>query len=340
MQAYSSRLQRWATFCSHHHIHRVDGMTTSNVVAFLLTLAREGLQASTLRQYVTALNQLRSLIGLPSLTSVHGNAISLFCDSIERAPVAPPARPRTAERLPVTISILAIISRRVSMDTIDGQMIWAAMTMAVCGLLRSGEFTVRASHSPDDQHRALLRMQHLSLSTDRSGMSLRIPVSKTDPLGRGVTVSYACIPNVPWCPVCSVRDYLSARQRLSSSPVSTNDALFVQPNGLPLTQQYLIERLQSMITLVPELRSHASRFTGHSFRRGGAQSLADAGVPINDIMIAGRWRSNAVNVYLSTSASMAIVQAAAFAGSLTRAANAPLVPSNPLMISIDDDDID
>ena len=35
-------------------------------------------------------------------------------------------------------------------------------------------------------------------------------------------------------------------------------------------------------------------FSGHSFRRGGAQSLFDAGVPLDTIRDIGRWKSDIV----------------------------------------------
>ena len=41
--------------------------------------------------------------------------------------------------------------------------------------------------------------------------------------------------------------------------------------------------------------------TGHSFRQGGAQSLFDAGVSIEDIKIFGRWRSDAFRRYIEMS---------------------------------------
>ena len=36
---------------------------------------------------------------------------------------------------------------------------------------------------------------------------------------------------------------------------------------------------------------------GHSFRQGGAQSLFDAGISVEDIKIFGRWKSDAFRLY-------------------------------------------
>ena len=51
--------------------------------------------------------------------------------------------------------------------------------------------------------------------------------------------------------------------------------------------------------------------TGHSFRRGGAQWLFDAGVPLDTIQRIGRWRSNAWELYINTAARDASISSAA-----------------------------
>ena len=40
---------------------------------------------------------------------------------------------------------------------------------------------------------------------------------------------------------------------------------------------------------------------GHSFRQGGAQSLFDAGISVEDINIFGRWKSDAFRLYIQMS---------------------------------------
>jgi hypothetical protein len=45
------------------------------------------------------------------------------------------------------------------------------------------------------------------------------------------------------------------------------------------------------------------KYSGHSFRKGGAQSAYDAGIPIADIKILGRWRSWCFELYRSITVS-------------------------------------
>jgi hypothetical protein len=41
-------------------------------------------------------------------------------------------------------------------------------------------------------------------------------------------------------------------------------------------------------------------YTGHSLRRGAAQDAHDMGLPRDDIMMLGRWSSDAVDRYYNT----------------------------------------
>ena len=51
---------------------------------------------------------------------------------------------------------------------------------------------------------------------------------------------------------------------------------------------------------------HADDYHGHSFRRGGAQSLADRGCTSEQIQEGGRWKSSAHKVYHNTNYSLSM----------------------------------
>ena len=50
--------------------------------------------------------------------------------------------------------------------------------------------------------------------------------------------------------------------------------------------------------MVTQNRPSADSYSSHSLRRGGAQFLRDAGVPRDLIKLMGRWKSDAVDVYM------------------------------------------
>ena len=53
-------------------------------------------------------------------------------------------------------------------------------------------------------------------------------------------------------------------------------------------------------TLLSRLNLPAHRYNGHSFRKGGAQSLADAQVHRDIIQAMGRWSSDCYKLYITT----------------------------------------
>ena len=80
--------------------------------------------------------------------------------------------------------------------------------------------------------------------------------------------------------------------------------LFLEPGNRPILRAYLIKRLRAAIARVGRNPAH---YAGHSLRKGGAQSLFDAGVDMRDIACVGRWvqGSNAVRLYRSVSSPQA-----------------------------------
>ena len=63
----------------------------------------------------------------------------------------------------------------------------------------------------------------------------------------------------------------------------------------------LREILSEIMKEWPEERFDLARVTAHSLRRGGATAAAEAGVPLATIQEHGRWRSDAVLVYIRKS---------------------------------------
>jgi integrase len=167
----------------------------------------------------------------------------------------------------------------------DDAMLWAAMTLAVAGLLRSGEFTsVRGVES--------LRMSALHIDKQRSSMSITLPRDKTT--SSPVPIHIAAT-RTATCPVDAMVRYLSYWRN-----IPPDAPLFEWSNGQPLTQSSLVLNMQRLLTAagVP----NADQYTGHSFRRGGATALANCNTSMHVLQKAGRWTSNAAQRYIDTSA--------------------------------------
>jgi hypothetical protein len=166
----------------------------------------------------------------------------------------------------------------------DGAMLWAAMTVAVAGLLRSGEFTsVRGSST--------LCMNALHINKQKSAMVLTLPRDKTtsSPVHINIAATHTAT-----CPVDAMVQYLAYWRDIPSDA-----PLFEWSNGRPLSQRSLVVNMQRLLTEagVP----NADQYTGHSFRRGGATALANSQTAMHILKKAGRWSSNAAQLYLDTS---------------------------------------
>jgi hypothetical protein len=166
----------------------------------------------------------------------------------------------------------------------DGAMIWAAMTIAVAGLLRSGEFTsVRGSNT--------LTVYAIHMDKQRSSMMVSLPRDKTSSSPVEIHIAATHTAN---CPVNAMAQYLKYRRHAPS-----NAPLFEWSNGRPLSQRSLIVNMQRLLTAagIP----NAEQYTGHSFRRGGATALANSHTSMHVLKKAGRWSSNAAQLYIDTS---------------------------------------
>ena len=147
-----------------------------------------------------------------------------------------------------------------------------------------------------------LKVSHLQFDSD--GVSVTIPKSKTDQLGRGETV-YIQFATHPSCPVTLIQDYID---RLHYEP---NQDGFLQPRitsnngiqrGIWNTTVSYSTALSDLRLLLTSLGYDSSRFGEHSGRRGGATTASDAGVDWTDLMSHGRWKSVATPLgYLANS---------------------------------------
>jgi hypothetical protein len=207
------------------------------------------------------------------------------------------------KRLPITVSILSQIDEFFNKKNDLDLCMRAAMWLGTCGLLRAGEFVTK----PTTKYS--LKLQHLTFHDVNSNimdpynltqheiphyMSVRLDESKTDPFRQGTTVIISNTRAIEY-----MLDYLHHRnQRLARQP------LFAGVDGQALTAGALVKFTQSLIQRANIPNAHL--FLGHSFRKGGATSLHEAGYPDSLIKIMGRWSSFAFATYIDTPLRMII----------------------------------
>ena len=188
-------------------------------------------------------------------------------------------------RAPITWQLLQMICRFLVLTEapFDRDMLLSAVLLAFFGLLRVSEYTSPALSRSDPN---ALNLDDVTVDTVRDVAKIRIKKSKTDPFRIGVTLRICGISH-PLCPVKALRRFLVRR---GSSP----GPLFIYSNGAFLTRSRVRDLL---VRSLP----HIENINTHSFRRGGASALSDAGVEGHVIQILGRWKSDAYTKYIQMS---------------------------------------
>ena len=190
---------------------------------------------------------------------------------------APKRMPVCLNKLKVIYSFLASSSWSIA----DKCMLWAALTTAFFGFLRSSEYCSPQTQKYDPETTLCFEV----ITYKHSNIYLHIKASKTDPFREGCTIclspSYADI-----CPVRNLVNYIK-QHPLKSGP------LFTFENNSLLTRRRLNSLLKSAIP-----SDSKSPVSSHSLRIGAATTAAAAGLPRWLIQQLGRWTSDCFRTYI------------------------------------------
>ena len=181
------------------------------------------------------------------------------------------------------------------------------LVLGVAGLLRRSEL-------------AKLRRRDVWYEKSSGSIVVRLKDSKTDTFKLGVEVRVdggAFGGHL----VTLLREHSRWLDELDVGPDAKFLRSWVDPakKGLADGGEALSKSLRRMVAQTArrhQMDLDSERFSGHSMRRGGAQLLRDRGVPRDLVKAAGRWRSDAVDVYFST---VCRVSLAAVAATFTQA---------------------
>lgn len=210
------------------------------------------------------------------------------------------------QRKPITTTLLDHMHTLINPNAYAHLVYWAAATTATYGLLRLGEFCVQGGTAETCDNHALLTVHQIALFTAKqqrvptfsSGQyasvayyAVTLRRSKTDPFRKGVTI----LIGHP-VPVAAMLAYLSVHRDRHVDKPSYTAPLFIYGDAA-LTRTRMIEITRCLLTA---LGYDGSTFFGHSFRRGGATSLATKGVDDRMIQALGRWSSDCYKLYIDT----------------------------------------
>ena len=209
------------------------------------------------------------------------------------------------ERRPITSSILQKITPHIQSQTTEGTMYGAMFTMATFGLLRLSEFatTSRSAGATPSLPPNVLRWRDITwfdkegarihyfdgrLAKRPAEYRIMLQASKTDPFRKGVTIRILS--------PTAVRA-MKAYANVFGGFVGFNEPPFANmTTRQPISRQEVRDKMDKVLA---EAGLEPRHYNGHSFRKGGAQSLQDAGVGADMIKAIGRWSSDCYRLYIS-----------------------------------------
>jgi integrase len=240
--------------------------------------SKSSLSSSTIQSYVSALRWFDRLAGNNSLDDNFNVKIANIIKGYKKL------YPKKSKRAPpITTEILLACRQQINDDDPASVTIWAAMTTAFFGLLRSGELA-NPSIAPLMSNQCQINHDHATIYLEKS---------KTDQHGQGQTIYLPRDKRNPLCPSTALRKMLRMRDHSQHSPF-----LFAI-NGKPLTKRLFVCSVRQLLQTAGT--RNAATFSGHSFRRGGATFAHSIDLSDDDIKSLGRWKSFAFTAYIDRS---------------------------------------
>ena len=287
-RTYTSAQRHFLQFCEFYNFEAVP-CNSETVVMYVAYLNCNGFKLSSIRVYLSAIRSLHLCGGFqnPFEGSVR---LKMALRSIAINGGAP------KQKLPITIEMLQKI-----FPLLDGspnsKLLWAAMTLGHFGLLRASEFTVPSQGGFDPKlHLQKGDIEFTTLDNGQECMRVFIKTSKTDKFRNGVNLYLGCS-QFTVCALCAMKDYLGPN--IGNSDLGS--PLFKFSNGALLTRHLLLQQTHLYLTL---LGISCDSYSGHSYRIGGATSMASAGMTDWEIKLGGRWSSDVYQRYIRVPPSM------------------------------------
>lgn len=295
---YVTAIKNYVQWCKSQCLSRDIGSSTPRDVCEWLThlAVTQERNSNTIALYRHALKTcIREQQGVTSTSELspcdHFTVLRVL-KGIQRRASVPESLQRLANSAtPITADMVRSIHAAGFIHTLADQRSFAALALGVSGFMRPGEFlgssvltwgqmtfyqqdgtpAVTPTHIPD----------HLTL---------RLPITKTDQMGRGRTIHIAT-------PIAVTAAWGWYQQR---SPSSTSTSpIFHNASGTVLTLSRLLGTVRDWLSRAGYTHLNVQ---GRSFRRGGASGMAAAGESAATIQRAGRWRSDAATLYIGSKA--------------------------------------
>ena len=282
-KTYASAQKQYIDFCDTYG-YQVIPSSEQHILLFIAYLYKKRFPATSIRVYLSAVRSLHLQLGYKN-PSEDSYRIKQALKAIERSDSKP------KQKLPITYEILCRWKPFFDVYNPVHRMWWAMFTLAHFALLRAAEFTIpNQSVFTVSQHLVNSDVKFQVIDFNVKYMILHLKQSKTDTKGTGVDIYIGCT-GTTVCAYCAMAQFISQKTLYNDK----TSPLFIFPNGTHITKNLLsktIKLYMSRIGLDP------SSYSGHSFRIGGATTMASRNFADWEIKMGGRWSSEAYQRYI------------------------------------------
>ena len=275
LATYQTHEVAYLSFCKGHAVASPFPLNDLVLCGFLTFYYRNNRPYSAISTAVAAIRNLARMLGHDA-SAVHSIRLAVLRRSLKRHCKRRAKRP---QRIPITVWVLRdLLSQGVDQPW---PVFFALCVVGVFGLFRGGEIAFKGGKAP------LLRRADVLWLEDR--VVIRLRESKTDVDRTGVDITLFRISSSTLCP------YAWLRKAWDAAPDQTPSApLFQQQTGGAVSYKFMLSWVKEALVRL----GVDSRLVGlHSFRIGGATTLAMLGVPAHLIKTLGRWESLCYQIY-------------------------------------------
>ena len=272
-RAYNNAFQHYLHFCMKHNFKALPIFET-NLMLFVTNISQHSV--SNIKIHICAIKHFSTLY--TGQCRSHYPRLYMLVRSIKRK------NKKLPKRAPVTLPKLKLVSQYLTTSSLpqhDKMMLWAAVTTAFFGFLRSSEYVSPQIRRYDPG----TTLQFEDVTYKHPNIHINIKTSKTDPFREGCTICLSPS-NAEVCPVTNLINYMN-QHPVRSGP------LFTYADHTLLTQRRLNALLKSAIPT-----HNNSPVSSHSLRIGAATTAASAGLPRWLIQQLGRWVSDCFRSYI------------------------------------------
>ena len=272
-RTYKNAFQHYLKFCMTHNFKALPVVET-NLMLFVTNISQTSV--SNVKIHICAVKHF--------CTIYTGQCCSYFPRLYMLVRAIKRKTRKRPKRAPVTLPKLKIIHKYLDESSFthhDKMMLWAAVTTAFFGFLRSSEYCSPQVHRYDPN----TTLQFKDVTYKHPNIHINIKTSKTDPFREGCVICLSPS-NADVCPVTNLINYMNLHPTRSGP-------LFTYSDHTLLTQGRLNMLLKSSLSTSPKLP-----ISSHSLRIGAATTAASAGLPRWLIQQLGRWVSDCFRTYI------------------------------------------